>query len=172
MTSACVACELPDDALLARYRDAQAYTDAYAVTLARPVALADYVEAFYTTWLFKLERLVLAVALRRPSHDADARRLGEGALDRFAAWHVEARRADELLLCDLAGRTRSWLRVQPDGDSGTRLLFGSAVVPVAGRDGRDRRPRLGALFHALLGFHRLYSRALLTAARARLARRG
>ena len=50
----------------------------------------------------------------------------------------------------------------------TRLYFGSAVVPV--RDRVSGQPRMGFVFQALLGFHKLYSRVLLGAARSRLAR--
>ena len=86
-----------------------------------------------------------------------------------AAWTVEARGTDQLLLCDFQGRTRSWLMVTP-GEHGhsTRLYFGSAVV--ARVDRRTGRSRMGWGFHALLGFHRLYSRALLRAAQRRLQR--
>jgi hypothetical protein len=83
---------------------------------------------------------------------------------------VEDRAANQLLMCDLAGRTRSWLMVAPlqaGGASSTRLYFGSAVVPV--RDMASGQPRMGLLFKALLGFHKLYSRILLQAARSRLA---
>ena len=68
----------------------------------------------------------------------------------------------------MTGRTRSWLMAVPQGDGGpvTRLYFGSAVVPV--RDRKSGRMRLGLTFTALLGFHKLYSRALLSAARERL----
>jgi hypothetical protein len=160
-------CALPDDALLARYTRSGAYTDCYAADITQPVSHARFVEAFYTGRLFKLERLLLAWFVRRPSTDAEATALAAGDRDTFAAWHVEARATDQLLLCDLAGRTRSWLMVAPQG-GGTRLYFGSAVVPVV--DAASGRRRMGVAFAALLGFHRLYSRALLGAARARLAR--
>ena len=52
--------------------------------------------------------------------------------------------------------------------TGTRLYFGSAVVPR--RSARAGKPSLGPLFSALLGFHKLYSRILLRAARSRLVR--
>jgi len=55
------------------------------------------------------------------------------------------------------------------GVAGTRLYFGSAVVPR--RSARSGREGLGPLFSSLLGFHKLYSRLLLRAARSRLARR-
>ncbi|NJN00825.1 MAG: hypothetical protein HC793_04460 [Aquincola sp.] len=48
----------------------------------------------------------------------------------------------------------------------TRLFFGSAVVPRV--DAQSGRRRMGVVFHALLGFHKLYSRALLSAAVSRL----
>jgi hypothetical protein len=161
---------LPTGALLDRYRGDGGFTDCYATDLPRPVSQAEFVEAFYTTALFKLERFVLRVFVDRPSSDVEAARLGRGELDAFAAWSVEGRTADQLLLADLAGRTRSWLMVVPlGGGGGTRLFFGSAVV--ARRSARTGQRSMGGVFRALLGFHRLYSRALLRAARARLARR-
>lgn len=161
------ALDLPADALLARYAGMPgAYTDCYAIDLPAAVSLAQYVAAFYTTWLFRLERLVLRFAVARPSSDEQAAQLGAGAREDFAAWSVEARAEAQLLLCDLYGRTRSWLMVAPRDGGGTRLYFGSAVVPR--RDPRNGEPKLGGRFSALLGLHRLYSRALLRAAAARL----
>ena len=53
-------------------------------------------------------------------------------IEKFAAWHVENRSENEILMCDFRGRTRSWLMVAPVStvsDARTRLYFGSAVVP-------------------------------------------
>lgn len=162
-------CELPPGALLRTYQANQAYTDCYCTDVAQPVSQAQYVEAFYTTAVFKLERLLLRLFVSRPSTDAQARALASGAADAFAAWQVEARAADQLLVCDFSGRTRSWLMVAAAEAAGTtRLYFGSAVVPVTGR--RSGRPELGGTFRALLAFHKLYSRVLLAAARRRLIR--
>ena len=161
------ACDLPDSALLQRHRQAGAYTDCYAVDVAAPVAQADFVEAFYTTGVFKLERAILAALVAKPSTDAQARALARGEVDAFAAWRVEARTQDQLLLCDFRGRTCSWLMAAPI-DGGTRLYFGSAVIPVA--DPRTGHKAMGGAFAALLGFHKLYSRVLLRAAVARLRR--
>lgn len=158
--------ELPPGALLAAYRESGAFTDGYVTTLDRPIALAAYVDAFYTTPLFKLERRILAAFAKRPSTDLQARQLATGQLDTFAAWRVEARLADQILLADLTGRTRSWLMVVPTEDGGTQLHFGSAVVPVA--DPSTGQRRMGIAFRALLGFHKLYSRALLWSAWRRL----
>ena len=107
---------LPEHALLARYHTGHAFTDCYAATADRPVSLADYVTAFYTTPLFKLERRVLRVA-GHPSSDADARALAHGDQARFAAWHVEDRTDDQLLVCDAGGRTRSWFMVDAQDSS-------------------------------------------------------
>ena len=146
--------ELPADALLQKYVRSGAYTDCYSTHTQAAVSLADYVTAFYTTWLFKLERFILRVAVSRPSTDTEARQVAAGDTDRFAAWTVEARSEHQLLMCDFQGRTRSWFMV-----SGTQLFFGSAVVPAT-------VTRSG--FRFLLGLHRLYSRALLQGAKSRL----
>ena len=165
-------CPLPPQALLQNLAHAGAYLDCYAADIDRPVAHAEFVAAFYTTWLFRLERLILKWLCVKPSTDAQAALLADSLTDSFAAWTVEARATDQLLLCDFTGRTRSWLMTaaaQVDGVPGTQLLFGSAVVPRHGAGGD--RAGLGFAFGTLLGFHKLYSRALLVAARARLQRR-
>jgi hypothetical protein len=158
------ACTLPPASLLRKYVDQGAYTDCYVVQLATDVTQAQYVEAFYTTPAFKLERLILSWLVAKPSSDAEVRQLASGQVDSFAAWNVEARRSDQLLLCDFQNRTRSWLMTAPV-DSGTFLYFGSAVVPARTRSGETR---MGSMFQALLVFHKLYSQVLLRAARSRL----
>jgi hypothetical protein len=118
--------------------------------------------------VFKLERWLLAALVAKPSTDRQARELAQGRIVEFAAWRVERRDGGQLLLSDFRGRTRSWLMAEPltgGEQTRTRLHFGSAVVPVAGSSGE---PRLGFAFSALLGFHKLYSRILLSAARRRL----
>jgi hypothetical protein len=163
MTLAAVsACEIPLGSLLATYLRGGSYVDCFVTDAAREISQTEYVEAFYTTALFKTERFILSWLVARPSTDREARDLACGKRDSFAAWHVEGRRENQLLLA--AGRTRSWLMAQP-GVSGTRLYFGSAVL----RKGTaSSGGGLGTGFGALLGFHKLYSRALLRAARARL----
>ncbi len=108
------------------------------------------------------ESQLLAKALRIPSSDQQALLLAEGDAERFSAWTVERRSATEILMD--AGQTRSWLSVRLDGEQNgsTTLFFGSAVVPV--------RPggKFGMAFHALVGFHRLYSRVLLSSASKRV----
>ena len=166
------ACALPQDTLLNSYLRAGAYADCYVTDIAGRVTHAEYVEAFYTTSVFRIERLLLKWFASRPSTDDEAKQLAAGSIDRFAAWRVEDRAPNQLLLADVTGRTRSWLMVAPADAGGvarTRLYFGSAVVPLKRAQPGPRS--MGAGFHALLGFHRLYSRILLRAARQRLARR-
>ena len=157
----------PPDSLLAQLAHARgAFADAYVLPFPRTVTLAEFVEAFYTTRLFKLERALIALLGRR-SGDADVHALAAGVGTRVAAWTVEARRPDELLMHEDSGATRSWFKVEAgEGTGTTTLWFGSAVVPR--RHGAGEEPRFGWLFHALLGFHRWYSRALLSAAARRL----
>jgi hypothetical protein len=160
-------CPLPEASLLQRYASSGAYTDCFAADIAAAVTHEQYVAAFYTTFVFKTERLILKYAVKRPSTDEQARQLAAGSLGQFAAWSVEQRAGNQLLMCDMFGSTRSWLMVEPLA-AGTRLYFGSAVVPKA--HGRNGAPAVGLQFRALMGFHTLYSRVLLRAARARLAK--
>jgi hypothetical protein len=111
--------------------------------------------------------MLLRLLASRPSTDAEARALARGERDGFAAWTVEARAPDQVLLCDFTGRTRSWLMVSPSSEpAGTRLYFGSVVVPE--RDAGTGETRMPAIHNRLMAFHRLYSRALLGAAARRL----
>lgn len=158
-------CDLPPNALLRRYQNSGAYTDCYTVEVARRVSHAEYVAVFYTTFVFKTERVLLSWLLSKPSTDTQAGRLARGEVGLFAAWTVEARAADQLLMADYVGRTKSWLMIAPSGDAATRLYFGSAVVPVRDRSGQ---PTMGRSYSALLGFHKLYSRVLLSAAAAKI----
>lgn len=160
---------LPDNSLLIAYRDARAYTDGFSLDLPMAVTLVGYIEAFYTTPLFKLERLILAALVAKPSTDADALALALNTRTRFAAWTVEARTDDQILMCDFMKKTRSWLMCAALPNGGTRLYFGSAIVPE--HISADGRVSLGLSFHLLLGFHQLYSRALLASAAQRLTRR-
>jgi hypothetical protein len=160
------ACDLPSAALLQRYRTAQGFADCYVVQVDRAVTLSQFIVAFYTTPLFKVERAILKWFARRPSTDADARALAAGESEMFAAWRVEARANDQILLADFLGRTRSWLMVESLEAGGTRLYFGSGIVPKV--DKQTGQASMGIAFNALLGFHHLYSRALLAAARKRL----
>ncbi len=159
-------CQIPDSAFLEKYREAGAYTDCFFVDIQARVSHAQYVTAFYTTWVFKLERLILKWAISRPSTDAQAKLLAKGSLDTFAAWHVERRAENQLLLSDINNRTRSWLMsMSPGIEGGTRLYFGSAIVLVKNTRGE---PTLGLVFKALLGFHKIYSKVLLHSAKSRL----
>jgi hypothetical protein len=158
-------CSIPDIGLLRQYAG-RGFADCYTTTVMGTVSHAQFVQAFYTTWVFKLERLILKWTVSKPSTDAQAAQLSDGESDSFAAWRVEARAQDQLLMCDLLGNTRSWLMIAPEAPGNTRLYFGSAVIARETRTSGERS--LGWRFRMLLGFHRLYSRVLLHAARSRL----
>lgn len=165
------ACALPEAAFLAKYALGDTYTDCFTADVPRQVSQAEYIDAFYTGTLFKIERFLLSWIIRKPSTDAQVRELAAGGRGAFAAWKVEERSEHQLLMCDLSGRTRSWLMSESQGTrgaQGTRLYFGSAVVPV--RNETSGKVELGVTFAVLRGFHRMYSRALLSAARSCLER--
>lgn len=162
--------EVPLNSLLRKYKDGPGFADCYVIQVPRLVTQAAFIEAFYTSPLFKIERTLLKYLASKPATDADAKALAGGAATRFSAWRVEAQTSSELLLADFTGRTRSWLMAAPaplgNEPPGTLLYFGSAVVPLP----RQGAQSMGWLFHALLGFHRLYSRMLLRAASQRVSR--
>ena len=89
---------LPPQSLLGQYASAGAYADCWTADVPRSVSLAQYVEAFYTGGVFKVERLLLRLFLSMPSTDEQARQLAAGALSTFSAWRVEERSATELLM--------------------------------------------------------------------------
>lgn len=164
---------LTDDALLKSWRGGPHperwgnYGDCFCVPIDRPVSLAEFVGAFYTTPLFRIERAILRVLAASPSTDEEIPRLLAGSRTTFAAWELSARTETQLLMSDRYGKTRSWFRVIPQASGGTLLQFGSAVAAKPGANGKSG---MSGGFHALLGFHRLYSRLLLQSARKRLIR--
>lgn len=154
------AIDLPGGVLLERYKVEGGYVDCFVAELPRAVSLAQLIEAFYTSPAFLPERWLLGALLRKKADDREARLLAIDAVRNFSAWTVEERREMEILLCDFQSRTRSWLMALPV-EGGTRLLFGSALVPA-----RSRTDKIAT--QALLGFHRWYSRVLLKGAISRL----
>ena len=162
-------CPLPDNALLNKYDYPGVYTDCYRTDIVGAVTHEEFVNSFYTTWLFKLERMILKWAVSKPSSDVQAKQLANGNIDTFAAWQVEDRCENQLLLSDFQGRTRSWLMVAPveiEGIRKTRLFFGSAVTPA--RKAKTGKTSLGPGFSMLLGFHKCYSVLLLYSAKSNL----
>jgi hypothetical protein len=163
---------LPADALLSTYRGGRnperwgGYGDCFAVTADRNVSLSDFVWAFYTSPLFRVERLILGAVVAAPSSQSDARAIATGSAATFAVWYVGERTATQLLMCDRYERTRSWFAVEAMNGS-TRLRFGSSVAAAGERRGATH---LGGGFHLLLGFHVLYSQLLLHAAKVRVMR--
>ncbi len=159
-------CEVPLTSLLRVYKDGPGFADCYVTEVRATVTQAMFIEAFYTSTLFKVERMLLQYLASKPASDRDAQHLAAGEVGAFSAWRVEQQSAHELLLADMTGRTRSWLMASPaqsaSHPAGTLLYFGSAVVARPGAHGA--KPSMGWQFDLLLGFHRLYSRLLLRAA--------
>ena len=164
--------EVPSGSFLHKYSGSSGFADCYVIEVEGMITQAAFIEAFYTSALFKVERTLLKYLASRPATDDDAKQLAAGKASTFSAWSVESQTATELLLADFSGRTRSWLMVRPSSQHApatrTLLYFGSAVVPLNQKG--STQARMGWLFHALLGFHRLYSRLLLFVASKRVAK--
>jgi hypothetical protein len=160
----------PADSLLRTYLGGRnperwgRYGDCFSVQVSRPVTLEEFVFAFYTTWVFRLERRILRLVIGAASTDAQARGVANGTEQVFAAWVVGARSESQLLMCDRYETTRSWFRVLPN-EGGTTLQFGSAVASATGRGAAQS---MGSGFRLLLSLHVLYSKVLLRAAAKRL----
>ena len=166
-------CPLPENAIIYKHhksshQDVDTYTDCYLVNFDRPVTLAEYVFAFYTKPVFRLERFILKYLADRLSSDHKAKQLSEWAIDEFSARTVADRTPEQLLMRDLKGRTRSWFMIVPQNAAATTnstFHFWFGVVPYQKTAMGD--PRIGGGFRLLLGFHESYPRVLLYAAKVR-----
>jgi len=165
---------VPDDALLRTYRGGarperwQQSGDCFRTSVDQVVSLAEFVFAFYTSPIFRIERVILGLLAGTPSTDTEARRLADGSGMSFAVWRVGQRTATQLLMCDRFERTRSWFGVVPLSDGKTLLQFGSAVASRSVERSARRIPV--SLFRVLLKFHVMYSQVLLHAAKAGVMR--
>jgi len=162
---------VPINTSLHKYSFEGGYADCFLTEIPGQVSLPDFLFAFYTTPLFQLERLILKLAVSKPSTDLEARQVADGASEHFATWQVEDRNENEILMCDFRGRTRSWFMTIPVSTVNgfrTQLYFGSAVVPK--RNSKTGQSSLELGFQALLGFHQIYSTLLLYSARSNIKR--
>ena len=117
-------CAVPLNSLLQRYQDGVGYADCYVAEVPFAVTQQAFIEAFYTSPLFKVERMLLRVFAARPATDADVYQLALGQTQSFSAWRVESQSDDELLLADFTGRTRSWLATLAVSGSGHKWAHG------------------------------------------------
>ncbi|MEP5155338.1 hypothetical protein [Planktotalea sp.] len=158
---------LPPHAFLDRFSsEAGAHTDCYVTEVPAHVDLERFIATFFDTWVFRLERKLLAIFARQSSGQEDVKALAHGASEKLAMWRLVERDENQILLRVGDGPIRSWL-MRSDLQAGTQLYFGSALLAVA----KDKRgnPSVGFFANALMGFHRLYSRILLQAAARKLS---
>jgi hypothetical protein len=155
-------CSASKNTFLEKYLIDGNYVDCYSTTIDKQISFTEFIFAFYTTWLFKVEAFILKYTVRKPSSDIEAKKLSNAEIDKFAAWTVENRNEKELLMCDFVSRTRSCFMVEQLEDK-TKLYFGSAVVP------KKRGAGLGFIFIILLGFHQVYSILLLYFAKNKIS---
>lgn len=143
----------------------ETHLDCFVADIDGAWSLEQFVGVFYRTWLFRAERFVLKHVMRLPSTDSDLESLLDGNQEKFAAWSIERRTANELLMCDIASKTKSWFMVTQTGDSAKqRTLVHFGTVVVATPDRRSGEPKLGTLFRLFMPLHLLYARSLLLVA--------
>lgn len=157
---------LPAFALLSRYASRPGHhTDCFVTEIEGQVSIAEYTEAFFHSPVLRIERQLLRLIAPASSY-AQVQALATGTGTTLAGWELESRTEDQLLLSVMGGGIRTWLMVEEAGDK-TRLLFGSAVIP---RNADSENPKIDWHINALMGFHNLYSRIVLAAARGQLKR--
>jgi hypothetical protein len=135
---------VPTDALHIRYRNEGGYIDCYRTEIDRLVSLNQFIEAFYTSPLLKVERFILRWLVSKPSRDDEASQLARGEIDYFAAWTTETRTESQLLMRDYQGMTLSWFKVEAH-----HLYFGTAIVATKQR-GVGQATQIPLMFRATL----------------------
>ena len=154
-------CPHPETSFLKPYSTRPGhYTDCFETAVDGQVSLSELVEAFFTSPVLRLERKLLGLA-GMPSNAAEATALANGTGTKLSGWETEQRDESQLLLAIFQNGIRTWLMVQPDGTK-TKLFFGSAVVP---KNADSDNPKLGWWVKTFMGFHLLYSRIVLAAAK-------
>lgn len=163
--------ELPPESLLARLRGPECYRDAFRASLPGEVSLGELVTAFFSSRVFLTERMALHL-IGRGAGQAEIAALAAGETQRFAAWEMEAREENQLLMHDFLDQTCCWLAVSTRGPDGA--LCGPLPVPEVGRTfiwfGTGVREVGGPIMRHLQGAHRFYARQLLAGAARGLAR--
>ncbi|MEE2945352.1 MAG: hypothetical protein VX444_09285 [Pseudomonadota bacterium] len=159
-------CPHPETSFLKAYNSLPGhYTDCFETVVDGQVSLSELVEAFFTSPVLRLERKLLGL-VGMPSTTAAVTALANGAGTNVSGWETEQRDETQLLLAIFQNGIRTWLMVEPD-DTGTKLFFGSAVVP---KNADSENPKLDWWVKAFMGFHLLYSRIVLAAAKIQVRR--
>ncbi len=162
---------LPENALLQKYVKSGDYTDCFSVVIDKHVSQADFIEAFYNSRVFKLERFILTCLVFKPSSDRQAAQLAIGTIEKYAAWNLEARNENQLLMCDFKQATRSWLmteKIEPNESTQTRLFFGSALIARTNQQNNEKS--IPFLIKSMVPAHQFYSKCLLNSTAAKLLR--
>lgn len=70
-------CPAPEDTFLRNYLIQGNYIDCYTTAIAKQVSFPEFIFAFYTTWLFKIEAFILTFTARKPSSDVEAKKVSQ-----------------------------------------------------------------------------------------------
>jgi len=163
------ATEIPSSALLYGHVERGEYADAFYTDITYSADLSEYIRAFYSSRVMRVERFILKF-IGKPSSADQVEKLATGEISELAVWSVAERRKNEILLPDSYDRTCSWLMVSYPSTGKTRLHFGTGVHRM--RQQGEGATSLNLFFRATIGFHLLYSKVLLRSARNQLEKLG
>lgn len=156
---------VPEGSFLKAYEGREGCeTDCFQADVPGHPDIDRFVHIFFDTWVFRIERRLLALLGEDYATSEDVAALAGRSSDTLAAWTVQDRSADEIILAFKRPRGRTWLQAtQLDGSLGsTRLRFGSALLPNIDSEGQTASISWGLKIG--LPLHRLYARLLLAAA--------
>ena len=125
---------VPESGLLNAYADIPGcYTDCFSAEISGTVQLPELIHSFFTTPVFRLERMILAVFASSPTTDLEVANLACGDGNTLALWKVETREKNQLIMAVGNGPLRTWLMVSPDKakKDTSRIFLGSALLPTA-----------------------------------------
>jgi hypothetical protein len=161
----------PEGAFIRQYTTTLGgYSDCYYIDIQQDVSLSDYILTFFSTPIFRMERLLLNLVPSGRSNEQCVLDLAAGTGNKMAGWKTENRDDNQLLLAVGDGPIRTWLMVQGSPSSKTtRLYFGSAALPTSMT--KEGHPKLAIVFRLFAGLHIFYSRLLLWWAARDLARK-
>lgn len=162
-------CALPDRSVLhpshERYSSEYHYTDSFMYESTENISFESFIHSFYVSKVFKLERFLLRLFLRKSITDGMAEELAKGERDNYAAWNEEYRNDNQLLMADITGSTKSWFMVEKHSN-GCKLYFGTVVMSKKDKAGQPKSPM--PLFSWTVPAHKFYSKALLWSAKKQL----
>eukprot|EP00892_Ulva_mutabilis_P011547 jgi/Ulvmu1/8765/UM048_0020.1 len=169
------ACDVPDDSLLNYVSQTQKvwYTDCYTTPICRQSRIVSHAgavdalcKAFFRSWPMKAELWLLSLSGSDSPTDDEIVRTQFAEEDSVSVFRVALRGPGEILFDSYQTFAFTWMSVYKDSDGYiSEVKFGSALTG-AGYRGVPLQTYM--IYQALMPFHYLYSRVLLSQAAKQL----